>query len=72
MVLHLGKTCIPGTNTYFDRYFTWSVLLDLLAEKQILRTGIVTIDWFPNVGFECDEELLQERQRCIGVENQRW
>lgn len=56
-VLRLSETCLPGTNMYFDRYFTSVTLLDKLREKGISGTGTTMSNRFPKVGFPTDYEL---------------
>lgn len=40
--------CLPGTNIYFDRYFTSVNLLETLKEKEISGTGATMQNMFPN------------------------
>lgn len=56
-MLRLSETCSPGTNIYFDRYFTSVTLLDKLKEKGISGTGTTMSNRFPKVGFPTDYEL---------------
>lgn len=59
-VLRLSETCLPGTDMYFDRFFTGSVLLQSLADKGISGTGTVMLNRFPNVGLQQDAELMSK------------
>ena len=56
-VLKLTETCLPGTNVYFDRYFTGAILLEQLHEKGISATGTIMSNRFPNIGLKSDAEL---------------
>lgn len=59
-VLRLIQTCLPGTNIYFDRYFTSVALLDVLKDKGISGTGTIIRKRFPNLNLKSDGELKRE------------
>ncbi|XP_022195556.1 piggyBac transposable element-derived protein 3-like [Nilaparvata lugens] len=62
-VLQLAETCPPGTNLYFDRYFTGLALLKALLalkEKGISGTGTTMKQRLPNIDFKGDAELNLE------------
>lgn len=58
--MRLSETCPPGTNLYFDRYFTGLALLDALRAKGISGTGTAMKNRFPNINFKSDAELNNE------------
>lgn len=49
-ILRLTETCPPGSNLYFDRYFTGTVLLEILMGKGISGTGTIMSNRFPKIG----------------------
>lgn len=56
----LSETCPPGTNLYFDRYFTGLALLEALKANGIYGTGTTMKSRFPNIDFKTDGELINE------------
>lgn len=59
-VIRLSETCLPGTNLYFDRYFTGLALLEALRARGISGTGTVMKNRFPNINLKPDAELSAE------------
>ncbi|KAG5885845.1 hypothetical protein JTB14_029689 [Gonioctena quinquepunctata] len=53
-VLRLSKSCPPGPNIHFDRYYTSVTLLDKLIDEGISDRGTTMSNGLPNVGFLTD------------------
>lgn len=56
-ILRLAETCQPGSNFYFDRFFTGTALLEKLMEEGISGTGTIMTNRFPNVGLKTHSAL---------------
>lgn len=62
-ILRLVNTCLPGTNLYFDRYFTSTAFFEILIAKCISGTGTVLSNRFPKIGLKTDTEMKKRRTR---------
>lgn len=66
-ILRLSETCPPGCNLFFDRYFTGSVLLDMLLDTGISGIGTIMVNRFPNTGLKSDAEMKRSGRGSIDV-----